>query len=218
MDDRAKELVKLWNNPTCFESKNEIQILYSGILGPAYDFEYLISCFVKASVNNPDIKSKLIIRGIGPDALKIRQLIDKSKNKNINLINKYFSIEKLNEILINSDFLILPMKENFISKTAIPIKILEYMAVGRPIIISGKGQPLEFIKKSRCGIVSHDSLYDTLNEIFKSYISDSKTSILKSRELGYNGSKFISKYFLTSITAKNAINFLEFVNKSKNFN
>ena len=134
---------------------------------------------------------KLIIRGTGPLESFISGLIDKYKVNNVKLETEYLSIEDLNRKLLSADVFILPMQDSILSKTALPTKLFEYMSIGKPVIVCGKGEPKNFVESAKAGMVCIDRTPTGLAEIFEKFINSENEWI----EWGENGQKFIQKYY-----------------------
>ena len=131
-------------------SHNPLKVVYSGILGPAYDFRILLKlagiCSKKA---DPVV---FLIKGVGGEVGPIRRLITESGLSNVQLLDRWLSSDEYKVFLEKADAFILPMQSNYISTTALPTKMMEYMASGRPVIVIGEGVVADLARKSGCGI------------------------------------------------------------------
>ena len=172
-----------------YDNSKPYNIIYSGILGAGYDFEFIIR--VSSLINNKNVK--FYIRGIGPEYNKIKNLINKNKISNIELDSKFISKQQLKEYLEKADAFILPMKEDLSAVEGLSTKIFEYQSFGRPIICISKGDAAEYIKKTRSGIVVNQNDYEgCINAI--NYLYNNRES---ADEMGKNGYTYL-KNNLTS--------------------
>ncbi len=187
---RLKEFLQSSSNKTDPMKKKTIKIMYSGILGPAYDFDLLINSFDIAT-KDYGIKAELIIRGNGPLVYEIDRKIKEVKNKCIRLNVGYITTEKLNIILGSADIFVLPMVDSFISKTALPTKLFEYMGRGRPILAYGTGEIKKLIERSNAGIVCTNG---GIQGFVKGIIRICKEN-LKWEEWGNNAQNFIKDHY-----------------------
>ncbi len=190
---------------TTFDKK--ITFMYSGILGPAYDFELLIKAF---SLIEDKSNFQLVIRGTGPLKGYIERLLKKYRLTNASFETQYLSIEDLHKRLQSADVFILPMVNNFISKTALPTKLFEYMSIGRPILLYGKGEPKKLVENANAGIICIEG--------GASKYADSIRSMIKSplkEEWGRNGQLFIKSQYSSRIIGSIVNSMFETLLKTK---
>jgi glycosyltransferase involved in cell wall biosynthesis len=171
---------------------NQIIFMYSGILGPAYDFELMLRAF---SILRKNSEIKLIIRGTGPLKPFLRDLIKKLNLKNVILESKYLSLEELNKKLLSADVFLLPMVDNFISKTALPAKLFEYMAIGKPILVYGNGEPKNLIENVEAGLVCIGGGYKKFAESIELMLNSQNNWDV----WGKNGQKYVQKNFSSKV-------------------
>jgi len=180
-----------FNNFQVKKIKPYFRFMYSGKLGPAYDFELLIRSF-KSWINNTEANAELIIRGTGPLEIEIRKLINKSSCQNIKFDNEYLSDVEYDHLLLSTDTFVLPMKKNFVSSTAIPTKLLEFIASGKPTILIAEGEPRRILQESKGGLVCNYNPHE----------------IIKAFSIFYEGAKindpeFQFRYIKNKFTNKN---------------
>jgi hypothetical protein len=161
---RKKNIYLLYNGFPEIKNKKKIKInkkiknildkhfciTYGGNIGKAQNF-YNILMVAKKILHIKKIK--FLIIGSGSDFYDIKNKIKSLKLKNVYLfpmVNKY----QINHIFHKSKALILSLKKNiFLSKT-IPSKLQNYLAIGKPLLISADGEVNNLIKKNNCGLTS----------------------------------------------------------------
>ena len=148
--------------------QDEFIVMYSGVLGSAYDFTTILQTAKELS-NHRDIK--FIIRGVGESESYIKRMIYGLSLENVvldtNLVTKF----KLVEILNSADIFLLPMKKIKAADDGLPTKIFEYQAVGKPIICSSNGMPGKYVNQTQSGIVvetgDHKALAEAIAYLYK---------------------------------------------------
>ena len=112
--------------------KNQLDLVYTGTVYPYQNFEIIINAIKNINKNNSD-KIKLHLIGINT--------IPKEKEKLIKLINSdknFYIKDRVNKKLLQqyidkSDVLFLTSYEH--NKGWYPVKMLEYYALGKPILL-----------------------------------------------------------------------------------
>ena len=146
------------------EKEDNFVLMYSGSIVESYDFDLIFN----AAKRLHEKKIKFIIRGKGT---LLSQIIDK-KNKmkldNVEIDTKMVPYEKISEELSKADVFLVPMKNEVALNLTLPTKILEYQALGRPIICCSGGAPGNYVEKTNSGIkVDYDNLDDFVEAILK---------------------------------------------------
>ena len=159
-------------------------VMYSGVLGPAYDFKNILIA-AKLLKNHKEIK--FFIRGVGECEQEIRDMIFKLELGNVFLDTNIVSKIKLVEILNLADVFILPMKEIEATEEGLPTKIFEYQALGKPLICCSQGEPAKYVNSTRSGLVVSPGDPETLANAISTLFEDRKLS----RDLGLNGQKYV---------------------------
>ncbi len=164
--------------------KDDFIVMYSGILGPAYDFRNALMA-AKLLSNHKELK--FIIRGIGECKYDIKKMIEEFSLENVCLDTNLISKSKLVKILNLADACLLPMKEIKAADEGLPTKIFEYQAMGKPVVCCSSGESAQYIKSTRSGVVINPGNPKALADaIFRLYRNKEFT-----RELGMNGRKYV---------------------------
>lgn len=169
------------------KATNDLTVVYSGILGPAYDFSAIIDlagCIVKMKH-----AISFVIKGRGPELEGVRKLVTKSKLDNIEINDSWMEVEKYNDFMRSADVFILPMQDNYISTTALPTKLFEYMAFAKPVIVVGQGEVANIVNEAGCGIAVKRSQLDEAIK-FLTKLADGK---IEGANLGYSGRMHIKQ-------------------------
>jgi glycosyltransferase involved in cell wall biosynthesis len=60
----------------------------------------------------------------------------------------------LASLLAESDLLVIPREDGPVTSVAMPTKFAEYLALGRPLLVTRVGEPAALVERERCGIVT----------------------------------------------------------------
>lgn len=166
------------NNDTFFT------IMYSGALVESYDFEVLLNTAKKFIDKN----FRFVIRGKG---LLLEELKRKKYELNLNNVlidSTMVNFEEISSILSTADVFLVPMKDDYFLNQSLPTKILEYQALGKPIICCSNGAPGNYVKNSNSGIaISPGNTSELINAIQS---LESNNELCK--KLGKNGIDYVN--------------------------
>ena len=162
---------------------NTFILSYIGSLVESYDFDLIINAAKILKGKN----IKFVIRGRGKLLPYIEKQKEKYDLKNLFIESDFVSTEQIVKILHESDVLLSPMSDSKILNYSLPTKILEYQAVGRPIICCSNGAIGEYIEQTNSGLkVNQGDLDSFINSILR-LESDSKLC----EKFGENGRRNI---------------------------
>ncbi|MPZ07155.1 MAG: glycosyltransferase [Nitrososphaeraceae archaeon] len=163
------------------ESELNTLILYSGALSIGYDFEPVIKA---AKVLN-EKRVRFILRGAGTSANDVENLklmIKQLEVKNVQIKTERLPPEELVNLLNQADIFLLPM--SFVGfDMGLPTKVLEYQALGKPIVCISNGEAADYISKTRSGLVSRDRDPDKIAGLILKLVNNKQLAT----ELGNNG-------------------------------
>ncbi|MPZ07601.1 MAG: glycosyltransferase [Nitrososphaeraceae archaeon] len=147
-------------------SNNDFVLVYSGNVGGYYRLDILVHA-LKQITEKYDANVKLIIagRGIGlQDVLKLAR--DIGLQDKVIYIGKIMNKEELVDALCASDVGIIPYNSNQLWKNSLPVKSLEYLACGLPVIATAHKDSLlgKMITENDLGLVAQPEDIDSLSE------------------------------------------------------
>ena len=113
----------------------------------------------------------------------------------IKFYGKIYDEQKKQDIIDSSDVLIMPTEPNKFERSRSPIKFIEYLSMGKPIITNNFGEPARYLKKYKSGLILSGNInkdHSMIEGLIKNYSSYS--SLLKSyndilKELSLNNAK-----------------------------
>ncbi len=168
--------------------RNRFVVMYSGVLGPAYDFEALLKV---AEILKPYRNIVFVIRGDGEDKQTIIEKIEKRGLSNVLLLGRADGMHEVVEYLNLADVFVLPMKNVQVSQTATPSKIYEFLACGKPVICCAEGELKDFLCTYKAGLTVNMGDFEGLSKaILSMYEND-----LERGEMGKNANEVVVKHF-----------------------
>lgn len=169
-------------------NSTEFILMYAGILGYAQGLEVIIkSAFI--TKNFPEIK--YVIIGDGPEKEKLNKLTEELKLKNVIFVGN-IPRENMSNAIAACDAYIVPLKRNDLFLGAIPSKLFEPLAMGKPILLGVDGEARKlFIEKGNGGLFFTPESADELAEKVL-YLNANRNEI---SILGENGKQYISVNF-----------------------
>ena len=167
------------------KNNNKFTILYTGAFSIAYDFDQILKA--AKILQNKDPEIQFIIQGGGELAQHIKNKTKTMKLKNVKIIDKILSREEVAKLLNQADALILPLKNFGKPYLGISSKLYEYQAVAKPIICCAQGQPAEYVKETKSGIIVEPGDHKALAKAIL-YLRDNQEI---AKKLGENGRKYV---------------------------
>ncbi len=176
------------------EGEDYFVMMYSGALVESYDFDIVINA--AQQLKNKNIK--FVIRGKGILLPYIKEKKEKLQLANLIVDTRIVPYEEISTVLSKSDVLLVPMKNEYTLNLSLPTKILEFQAVGRPIICCSNGAPGNYVERTKSGIrVDCGDLNSFILAILK---LESDSNLCKN--LGRNGRKYVEDNLTFDKTGK----------------
>jgi glycosyltransferase involved in cell wall biosynthesis len=185
---------------------NKFTLLFAGNMGPAQGLESVLKAANKLK-ENTEIQFVFIGGGVELDNLK-------KMAQDLDLPNVIFlppvPPDKIGDVLINADVLLVHLKDDPLFEITIPSKIQAYLMIGKPILIAVKGEAAEIIKKAKAGLTCQPENSDDIKaKVLKFYKMSSEDRCI----LGLNGKKFYETNLSLERGVEKYINVFKSVNK-----
>lgn len=169
-------------------SDSDFVLVYAGVLGHA---QGLVSVLEAAEKVRTQHNIKFFIVGDGPEKDTLVNFAHDKDLRNVIFISNRPRNE-IPSIIAGCDAYIVPLKKLDLFLGAIPSKLFEPLAMGKPIILGVDGEARElFINKGKCGLYYEPENSSSLEKCI-STLANSKDMV---KELGENGRRYVCENF-----------------------
>jgi glycosyltransferase involved in cell wall biosynthesis len=128
-------------------SKNEFVVLYSGLHGLAQGLEQVLDA---AEELRHELGYRFVLIGDGPQKQKLVRRANISKIRNVTFLDAMPNAE-IPAHLAAADLIVVPLGMHI--PGAVPSKLYEAMASGRPIVLVASGEAAEVVLRHKAGVV-----------------------------------------------------------------
>jgi glycosyltransferase involved in cell wall biosynthesis len=128
--------------------RDEFVLLYAGTLGMAHGWETILHAAERLR-DRRDIV--FLLMGAGAERAQICKLIENLRLANVRLLEKQ-PRERIPAYLAAADACLVPLRNKEVFKSAIPSKMFEAMAAGKPAILGVEGEAKEILLSSQAGL------------------------------------------------------------------
>ena len=176
-------------------SDQKFIVLYSGNMGLAQDLKTI----VKAAdlLSGYDIYFQFIGEGVCKSEL---EMLAKPFSKKINFHNSTNRYELI-KFIKRSSVCLVPLRNKKLFNSALPSKMFEYMACGKPIILGVRGDARKIVNASNAGIAIEPESPTMLSQAILTYYKNKD----KCNVDGLNGMTYITKNLSKEILISNMI-------------
>lgn len=147
------------------KTKEPLRIVYSGNLGPNYDFQVVLDAAEELSGTSDVL---VVIRGTGELEQALSKQISGRKLSNVTLETRRLDDAELDTFLARSDVFLLPMKRCPFPNASFPIKMIDYLRHGKPVICLAEGFTRSLVEESGSGIGLEPGDWEGLARVIRS--------------------------------------------------
>jgi glycosyltransferase involved in cell wall biosynthesis len=174
-------------------------VLYAGLHGLAQGLDQIIEA-ATALRCHPELQFVLV--GDGPEKSTLVQSVRERKLENV-LLQKPRAASEIPALLASADILIVPLKIHL--PGAVPSKLYEAMASGRPVILIAEGEAAELVRRHEAGLVVKPGDIQNLTEAIQRLHAQPSLR----QTLGNNGRRAAEEHFDRANIATRFIKHLE---------
>ena len=127
---------------------DEFVLLYAGTLGMAHGLETVLQAAEQLRGRRDIV---FLLMGSGAERGQLCQLVEGLRLSNVRLLEKQ-PRERIPAFLAAVDACLVPLRNKEVFKTAIPSKMFEAMAAGKPVILGVEGEAKEILLDSQAGL------------------------------------------------------------------
>lgn len=185
--NKTQQEANAWRKTNGY-SEEDFILFYGGIIGHAQGLDIILNA---AKILEDKPKIKFVMLGSGPEKERLLALKEEIKLNNLEFYDAVPKT-KMQEIIMDMNATIVPLKKLDLFKGAIPSKIFENLALKKPILLGLEGEAKElFIDEGNCGLAFEpENKEDLVKQILTLYNNPEL-----SKHLGENGLKYASENF-----------------------
>ncbi len=179
---------------------DEFVLLYAGTLGMAHGLETVLQAAERLRGHDDIV---FLLMGAGAERGQLCQLIEGLRLSNVRLLEKQ-PRERIPAFLATVDACLVPLRNKEVFKTAIPSKMFEAMAAGKPVILGVEGEAKEILLDSQAGL----AVRPEDPEAMVAAILRLRNEPSLCRALGRNGRQAVMEKYLRPTQAAKYLNLL----------
>lgn len=182
-------------------------IAYCGTISPFKDgVDCLIKAFALFHKSHPDYELKLIGRFENEEAEKnLKGLVKEYHLEQAVCFTGMINPEDMPRLLCGAQMLALARPDNEQAKYGFPTKLGEYLATGKPVVVTKVGEIGLFLQdKINCRMAEPGNPEDFANKM--SWVADNFDEAL---ELGKKGKELTKEFFSSTVQSQKALSFME---------
>ncbi len=180
--------------------RDEFVLGYAGTLGMAHGLETVLQAAERLR-DRRDIV--FLLMGAGAERAQLRQLIAKLRLSNVRLLEKQ-PRERIPAFLAAVNACLISLRNKEIFRTAIPSKLFEAMAAGKPAILGVEGEAKEILLASQAGLAVRPEDPEALTAAILRLRNDPELC----QTLGQNGRQAVLGKYLRRTQAAQYLNLL----------
>jgi glycosyltransferase involved in cell wall biosynthesis len=173
--------------------------LYAGLHGLAQGLDQIVHA---AELMRADSGFRFVLVGDGPEKQMLIQQARQCRLDNIRFLDPRPSSE-IPALVASADIILVTLKTYI--PGAVPSKLYEAMASGRPVVLVAGGEPADIVQECRAGVVVDPGDIEGLAQALR--MLNAQPALR--RELGENGRKAAEQYFDRTKIVARFVNHLE---------
>ena len=167
---------------------DKFRMVYHGTISNRLGVDLAIQAVAKLAENNSDIEFNIL--GVGDGVQECTDLVKKLGADNVvHINNKMIPLENLLAYLEDMDLGIVPNRRNIATELMLPVKLLEYVTLGIPVVVSRLPAIEYYFTPDMVSYFEPENFESMMSAILDLYKNESRR-----REKAENAKAFIKKY------------------------
>ncbi len=195
------------------KTEDEKLIVFSGSVGGFEGEWILVDAFARVCQTNRNSKLRLIIATFARSETQISVLKtgieQRNMAENISIV-RGLTLEEVVDLLRQADILISPKIDHIVNRVAMPIKLGEYLATGKPTIITSVGDIVKVVEDRKNVMIAQPGNVNSLVTCIETLLSDEALA----KHIGIEGRALAAKEFDIIPNAKRILRGLSGFTKS----
>jgi glycosyltransferase involved in cell wall biosynthesis len=188
----------------------DLIMVYSGGIGLYYRLDIVLKALKK--INDKVQNVKLLMVGYGSNIEKIVNLaVELGLQNNVFYLGAKMEKIELAEILSSSDIGLVPYDSNSLWKNSMPVKALEYLACGLPIIATVYKDSIlgKLISENKIGMIADPEDVDSLADVMEKMYENNKRNSSFLKDAGNRGILLVKERFNRNTIAEQLFSLLK---------
>ncbi len=165
-------------------------VLYLGHIPRGSDLDLAVEAMAQLAKEMPEVR--LVVAGVGDGLEDLRRQIEHlGLTAQVFLVPGWIEHERAPRYLVAADAVVAPYRDTLINRARCPAKVVQAMALGRPVVTSRVGQNMEYVEDGRSGLLAEPGDASDLARALRAVLSDRKLAA----ELGHNARRRIWETF-----------------------
>lgn len=129
-----------------------LRVLYAGTVGLAHGLDTLLDAVAELEQSDGRPPLAVTIAGDGAEASALRARLKSSGPAGVDMLGAVPAAE-IPSLYAETDAAVVMLRDLPIFEGALPTKLLEAMAAGRPVVLAARGEAARLVEREGCGVV-----------------------------------------------------------------
>jgi len=157
-------------HPTAMKEENPFRLFHHGQILRRYSFETALEAFALAQKDIPALELDIYGDGEARYVEEVRNWIDARGLSDRIRLHDRVPVEEVPELIENADLGLVPCKKDvFVDKVMLPVRLLEYVAMGLPSICSRVGTVESYFDDTEVAYYEHNNPAQLADRIVRLY-------------------------------------------------
>jgi putative colanic acid biosynthesis glycosyltransferase WcaI len=162
------------------------RVVYCGTVGMAHGVRTLLEAARELVLTDPDVE--VLIVGDGAERAELEALASAWDLHNVTFAGRVLH-EQVPQCLRSADIAVMTLRGLPLFEHALPMKLLEYMAAGRPVAAAAAGQVATLLTSTKAGIASRPEDPHGIADSIRRLAADPEAA----RAMGARGRRFVEQ-------------------------